>query len=52
MNTFNEEEWLEYRAKYPELRYWQSLRAYMDVNKIFTEVEENQLQDTFYIKDK
>ena len=52
MNTFNEKEWLEYRAKYPELRYWQALRAYMGVGYIYmVNNEEGDLVDTFYIKD-
>ena len=51
MTTFNEKEWLEFRAKHPELRYWQALRAYMGVAYIWHEVEDGELQDTFYIKD-
>ena len=52
MKTFNEQEWLRYRAENLEMRFWQALRNYMDVSKIWTEEEENQLRDTFYIKDK
>jgi hypothetical protein len=58
MNKFNETEWLEFRAKYPELRFWQALRAYMEVGYIFLGErdrempERDTLQDTFYIEDK
>jgi len=50
--TFNEKDWLEYRAAHPELRYWQALRAYMEIGYIWMSVEEGGLIDTFYIKDK
>ena len=52
MKTFNEKDWLEYRAAHQELRFWQALRAYMEVGYIWMEVEEGDLIDTFYIKDK
>jgi len=52
MKTFNEKDWLEYRAAHQELRYWQALRAYMEVGYIWLSVEEGDLIDTFYIKDK
>jgi len=52
MKTFNEQEWLEYRAKYPELRFWQALRGYMEVGYICAGELPNELKDTFYIKDK
>jgi len=52
MKKFNEKEWLEYRAKYPELRFWQALRAYMEVGYIWLSVEDADLIDTFYIKDE
>ena len=57
MKTFNEKDWLEFRAKYPELRYWQALRAYMEVDFIFLgnkdreNPDRQQLKDTFYIND-
>jgi len=52
MKRFNEKEWLEYRAKYPELRFWQALRAYMEVGYICAGDKLTLLQDTFYIKDE
>ena len=58
MKTFNEEEWLRYRAENPEMRFWQALRNYMDVGYILlgesdNEIPERQmLRDTFYIQDK
>jgi hypothetical protein len=52
MKTFNEEAWLKFRADHPELRYWQALRQFCEVAYIWHEVEEGELVDTFYIKDK
>jgi hypothetical protein len=52
MKTFNEQEWLEYRAKWPELRFWQALRGYMEVGYICKGDKLGLLEDTFYIKDK
>lgn len=50
--TFNEEKWNEYRKANPELRFWQALRAFCGVSKLWFEEEENQLRDTFFIKDE
>ena len=52
MKTFNEKDWMEYRAAHPEQRYWQALRAYMEIGYIWMSVEEGDLIDTFYIKNK
>ena len=49
---FNEKEFNKYREENKEMRFFQALRNYMQVNKIWIEEEENQLRDTFYIKDK
>lgn len=57
MKTFNEKEWVEYRAAHPELRYWQALRAYMGVGYILladtdeTITDRTVMTDTFYIGD-
>ena len=58
MKTFNEQEWLRYRAENSKMRFWQALRNYMDVEYIFLGESDNEiperlvLKDTFYIKDK
>ena len=49
---FNEKEFNKYRKEHPEEGFWQALRNYMGVAFIWLEVEENQLRDTFYIKDE
>ena len=57
MKSFNEQEWMKYRAENPSLRYWQALRNYMGVGYIFLAESDNELperqtlQDTFYIGD-
>ena len=59
METFNEKKWNEYRAAHPEMRYWQALRNFCEVNFIwvqekggFDENKTNLLLDTFYIEDE
>jgi len=52
MKKFNEEEFTEFRKRHRELRFWQALRAYMEVGYVWLSVEEADLIDTFYIKDK
>ena len=52
IKKFNEEEWLEFRNDNPELRFWQSLRAYMEVGYICAGDKLTLLEDTFYIKDE
>lgn len=49
--TFNEKEWLQFRAEHPELRFWQALRAYMKTGYICIGDKLTELQDTFYIED-
>lgn len=57
MKTFNEKDWLEFRSSHPELRYWQALRAYTEVDFIFLGEKDSEnpdrqvLKDTFYITD-
>lgn len=36
--------------EHPELRFWQSLRAWAKVAYVFTSKDGKQLEDTFYIK--
>ncbi len=54
MPSFNEKEWNEFRAAHPELRFWQAMRAYLYVDRIVVQWEEDgdvaQL-DTFYWPD-
>mgnify|MGYP000704379915 FL=1 len=52
MKEFNEQAWNEFRAANSNLRYWQALRQFCEVAYIWHEVEEGELKDTFYIKDK
>lgn len=52
MKIFNEEKWNEFRAENMHLRFWQALLVFCDVEKIFFEIAENQLRDTFYIQDE
>lgn len=47
----------EFCIKHPELRFWQALRAWAEVEKIYhevydKEVDDNIALDTFYFKDK
>lgn len=54
MNLFNEQEWNQFRAEHPELRFFQALCAYLYVDKIlikYTEEEEVIYEDTFYWQD-
>lgn len=54
MYLFNETEWGKFRAKHPELRFWQALRAYLHVDRIevvYGEEEEMVREDTFYWQD-
>lgn len=57
MKNFNEKEWLEYREQHKDLRYWQALRNYMEVEYLFLGESDNEMPerqtliDTFYIGD-
>lgn len=51
---FNEEAFAEFRAKHPELRYWQALRAFLGVDRIevvYNEEGDITREDTFYWHD-
>lgn len=55
MDIFNEQEWNEFRAAHPELRFWQALRAFVYVDKIVVEYREDEeviREDTFYWQDE
>lgn len=51
MKTFNEAEWLKFRAEHPTMRFWQALRAYQEVDYIFTRNDGGDFEDTFYVVD-
>lgn len=61
MKDFNEKDWIYFRALHPELRYFQALRAYMEVDFILVADFDKDapdiakpytnLKDTFYIGD-
>lgn len=55
MNIFNEDEWTEFRAAHPELRFWQAMAAYLYVSRILIEYREDEeviYEDTFYWHDE
>ena len=55
MEIFNEEEWNEFRAAHPELRFWQAMAAYLYVSRILIEYREDEeviYEDTFYWQDE
>lgn len=55
MNSFNEEEWNEFRAAHPELRFWQAMRAFLYVDRIVVEWPEDGdivRIDTFFWRDE
>lgn len=52
MKTFNEQNFLKYRAEHPEMRFFQALRNFCNASIVWIEKEEGELKDTFYIKDE
>ena len=54
MNLFNEVEWNEFRAKHPEMRFWQAMASYLYVKRILVEYHGDQemiYEDTFFWQD-
>lgn len=43
------EEFAEFCEKHPELRFWQALRAFINVDKIVT-IKDGKEEDTYYLE--